>query len=137
MKRSYLVNDTLYLKLRPARVKTWELDEQYSIGIEDEDVESGSSVTTWLRLPAGTTTDFASVPWFGRWLIPQVGRNTIGSIVHDALYRQPKLRDELKLNRADADRLLYDLSRLHGMLWLRARLMWLAVRVGAKGSWRV
>src|SRR5437764_1311818 len=39
-----------------------------------------------ITVPAGFVTDFASVPWYARWLISVLGRHSIPAIVHDYLY---------------------------------------------------
>lgn len=36
-------------------------------------------------VPRGFLTDYASVPWYGRWLVPKVGRYNRASVVHDYL----------------------------------------------------
>ncbi len=37
-------------------------------------------------VPSGFVTDFASVPWYGRWFINVLGKHSIPAIVHDYLY---------------------------------------------------
>ncbi|MEM8864070.1 MAG: DUF1353 domain-containing protein [Planctomycetota bacterium] len=52
---------------------------------------------TNITVPAGTRTDFASVPWFFRRLFPQVGGYSRAALFHDQLYI------EGKVSRAQAD----------------------------------
>lgn len=54
-------------------------------------------------IPAGFVTDFASVPRFFWRLIPPTGRYTRAAVVHDFLYRTPRL-----CTRAQADAVLYE-----------------------------
>ena len=42
--------------------------------------------TKTIRVPQGTRTDFSSVPWCLRWLVPRIGRHAEASVVHDYLY---------------------------------------------------
>ena len=41
-----------------------------------------------IRVPKGTITDFASVPWGLRWLVPQMGRYNPATVLHDHLCRR-------------------------------------------------
>lgn len=50
-----------------------------------EDVIYQYDSESW-KVPAGTSTDFASIPWFGRWLLPKWGRYGWAAILHDFLY---------------------------------------------------
>ena len=43
-----------------------------------------------LRVPKGTVTDFASVPWGLRWLVPQMGRYNPATVLHDHLCQRKK-----------------------------------------------
>lgn len=52
--------------------------------VEDLTYECGLLGET-LLVPAGYTTDFASVPWFCRRMFPQDGPWTLAAIVHDML----------------------------------------------------
>lgn len=47
-------------------------------------------VTSFHRIvvPAGYTTDYASVPWGFRWLMPQQGRYSRAAVLHDWLCDQ-------------------------------------------------
>ena len=75
-----------------------------------------------IAVPAGFTTDFASVPRFLWFLFPRdVGRRA--SVVHDYLYRGgPR-------SRREADRIFYAALRAEGVAAWRAALMWLGVRL--------
>lgn len=78
-------------------------------------------------IPAGYTTDFASVPQPLWWLIPPNGRSVNPSVVHDYLY------DNRIGTRKEAD--LFFLKELKNLvpLW-QAYTMFYFVRIFA-GSW--
>ncbi len=52
---------------------------------------SGESIT----VPAGFQTDFASIPWFARWLFPISGKVAKAALLHDymLLLNDPRASD--------------------------------------------
>ena len=58
----------------------WIVDHDYRIEC------TRGNTTTKLVVPKGTPTNLASVPWFGRILVPVSGKHTEASIVHDFCY---------------------------------------------------
>jgi hypothetical protein len=80
---------------------------------------------------AGFVWDGASIPRaFWRLGHPLEGHVQGPALCHDAAYASEWVR------RADADRMLYDMLRLSGVCWAKARTYWLAVRVGGWAVWR-
>ena len=51
----------------------------YQVGTEN----SGKAIT----VRKGFETDFASIPWFARWLISPSGLHAKAALIHDGLYR--------------------------------------------------
>jgi hypothetical protein len=88
-------------------------------------------------VPAGFTTDFASVPRiFWRVIGPPTGFGHgagygKAAVIHDFLYSEPNGR-----TRAQCDRVFLDVMEDVGVSPMRRRLMWLAVRVGGWSPWR-
>ena len=86
------------------------------------------------RVPAGFTTDLASVPtWlplFLRYLFRDQLRTAWAAILHDWLYT------EQKLPRATCDALFYEALIASGETGVGAWAMWLGVRAGGWRSWR-
>lgn len=77
-----------------------------------------------IEVPAGFTTDFASVP---RWpltfaLLGQYGN--AAAVLHDWLYSSGQL------SREAADRVFLNALRSSGIARWRAYLMWAGVRIG-------
>ncbi len=78
-----------------------------------------------IRVPKGTVTDFASVPWGLRWLVPQMGRYNPATVLHDYLCQYKKC------SRFMADALFRDaMAVLRVPLWRRV-LMYDGVRAYA------
>lgn len=53
-------------------------------------LESFTAVTEvagTITVAAGYTTDFASIPFFARWIIPQCGHSARGAVLHDWMLR--------------------------------------------------
>lgn len=80
-------------------------------------------------VPAGSGTDFASVPRVFVWLLPRYGRYTKAAILHDHLWRDLATKGEISW--IDADALFQRAMRDLGVPFLRRWLMWTAVRWAA------
>ena len=85
-----------------------------------------------IEVPAGFVTDFGSVPWWGRWLVPRWGwKWTKAYVIHDYLYRtQPE-----GWTRKDADGLMRRIHREEGAGALKRNVAWMAVRLGGWRPW--
>lgn len=100
-------------------------------------------VYRWLRkdvhvtIPAGTFTDFASIPRLFRWLIPVNGRHRLPAILHDYLYGSGgELPCGVQYTREEADQEFYTAMRHQGVRRLKALVMYRAVRVFGGLFWR-
>ena len=78
-----------------------------------------------ITIPAGTLTDFSSIPWFGRILV-RWSKVDIAGVVHDWLYQTAFT------SRARADRIwrLVANAGEHHANSFQAWAGWLALRVG-------
>jgi len=76
-------------------------------------------------VPAGATTDFASVPAVCTWLVPVLGLWTLAAIVHDHLYSTQQV------TAIEADGILRRICREQGVPTVTRWLIWTAVRLGA------
>lgn len=81
-------------------------------------------------VPAGFVTDDYSVPRFAWWLIPPSGIADESAVLHDWLYRSKVLP------RSEADALFLEAMLSQKIAPLRARLIWLGVRLGGHFAWR-
>src|SRR3954451_8276838 len=79
-------------------------------------------------VPAGFSTDFASVPQPLTWLVPRYGRYTKAAILHDYLWG---LCRNGEVDWADRDGLLRRAMRKLDVPFLPPWLMWGAVRLAA------
>ncbi len=78
-------------------------------------------------VPAGMSTDFASVPRPFVWLLPPYGAYTNAAVLHDYL-----CRPEAGVSRADADGLFRRAMRELDVPVIRRWMMWAAVRLGSR-----
>lgn len=96
--------------------------------------------------PQGMIFDLASIPPFFRSMISNDDyRIRRPAAIHDAMYlfqghMPPFLHNGKKYNgriltRAQADRIFYDALREEGVSWMKAKLMYLAVRIGGAHVW--
>jgi len=85
---------------------------------------------TKIVVPAGFTTDLASVPRIFQSIIPKLGHHIRPAIVHDYCYE-----GFTNLTRKEADEMFLEGMQETKVSWLRRNTMWLAVRVGGRGLW--
>ena len=87
-----------------------------------EDIVIRLGVDLAITVPAGTKTDFASIPAAARWLIRREGTDVAG-LVHDHLYRSGRVRRQI------ADGILYALCRDAGVSPTRCLILFAAVAI--------
>lgn len=82
------------------------------------------------RVPQSYITDFASIPWLVRGLIPAFGRHAKAAVVHDWLYAvgEPDMR-------ARADRVFLHALRELKVAWFKRLILYTAVRLGGGGGY--
>lgn len=97
--------------------RRWQLVEGFEYHVGDY------PSTDVITVPAGTITDFASVPQPLWGILPPWGKYGKAAVVHDWLYRQ-KSR-----SRKDADAVFLEAMAVLGVPRWQRRLMWLGVRV--------
>lgn len=96
-----------------------------------------------LHIPAGTTTDLASVP---RFLWPLIAPMELGGIgcplIHDWIYRHRGLPGErrawtpaVRVSRRAADRIFREAMRAAGVGWVKRWVAWAGVRLGGWVPW--
>lgn len=83
------------------------------------------------EVPAGFTTDFASVPRVFVWLLPRYGQWTQAAVLHDYLWDRAEAGE---MSKFDADGIFNRALRELGVPYLRRWVMWTAVRWAA-GPW--
>ena len=76
-----------------------------------------------ITVPAGSETDFASVPRPFVWLVPRYGLYTPAAILHDYLCRSKSVP------KAECDRIFREAMNDLKVAFLRRWIMWAAVRV--------
>lgn len=83
-----------------------------------------------ITIPAGTLTDFSSIPWFGRFLV-RWSKVDIAGVVHDWLYQTAFT------SRARADEIwrLVAIAGEHHANAFQGWTGWLALRVSGWSAW--
>lgn len=109
---------------------------RYDVGAEG----SGEVIT----VPAGATTDLASIPFPARGIFPPDGPWAKAAVIHDWLYvtRGTCFRDGFNgrtrakpYTRAEADGILREAMQVLGVSAFARGVIWSAVRLGGKGGW--
>ena len=81
-------------------------------------------------IPAGTTTDFASIPRTFWSIFPPFGRYIRAAILHDYCYQNGLF------SRKIADRLFFEEMMKDGVAQWKSILMWKAVRLFGKQAYK-
>ena len=87
-----------------------------------------------ITVPAGFSTDLASIPQFLQNLIPKEGRYNRPAVVHDYLYGSQVFKGRM-ITRKQADQVLLEAMRAAGVDWDRAQVIYLGVRIGGWIWW--
>ena len=82
-------------------------------------------------IPAGFTTDLASIPRWATPIVPKLGHHLQPAVAHDWCYEN-KIPG---LSRETADMMFYQGMLCQGVRKTRAMLMYRAVRLGGRGLW--
>lgn len=100
-----------------------------------------------ITVPYLFVTDFASIPWFARWLIKSWGRHTNAAVIHDYCYRggQPDTtvmegpviqQLSIPLSRKNADMIMLEaMTVMNVKPWRRQCIYW-GLRIGGWWAWR-
>jgi len=87
-----------------------------------------------ITVEKGFETDLASIPKFIRSIVdPSAPYIKEPAVVHDWIYRGYTAKT---FNRKDADRLFYRGMRSNGISWIKAKIMYWAVRLFGVSSWK-
>lgn len=89
---------------------------------------------TWIvKVPPGFRTDFASIPKMFQSIISPVGKWSMAALFHDYIYSK---EFEGNISRKQADDMFYVLMRHCHTAKVTAWVMWAAVRMFGKWSWK-
>jgi hypothetical protein len=99
-------------------------DVVYHVGKEDSVV--------FVRVPAGTLTDFASIPRLVQVLIPKdIGRRA--AIVHDYLYQETG--GKWAFSRKECDEIFLEALNVLKVRWITRTILYTGVRIGGWYPW--
>jgi len=107
-------------------LRTQRLDDGRRVLLADFSVEVYGMV---INVPAGTETDYSSIPSLASWIV-RWSKVDIAGVVHDWLYRYP-----LDLTRKEIDHIWYLLALQGGATETQARLCYLGLRIGGWKPW--
>ena len=90
-------------------------------------------------VPVGFISDFASIPWWIRWLIPKMGKYNRSSVVHDFLYQYGRLRKDdphSEITQEVADLIYKKLMEAQKVANWRKWTQWKGLRIGGFKQWK-
>lgn len=122
------------LLLAPLRPGWWRLNVPFMYELP---AALGYPADEIVVVPAGFECDLDSVPRLplAYWLAK--GRTVTAAVVHDWLYKSGRLhRGGPAITRAEADRIFLAAMRDEGVAWRHRVLIYAAVRVAGRRSWR-
>jgi hypothetical protein len=89
-----------------------------------------------IAVPAGFVSDLASVPWLFRRGFPRFGPWNAAAVIHDYLYAAGAVGG-FDISKEYADRVFLALMLFNPKCSrVKARFMYMGVRIGALGVWR-
>ena len=123
--------DPLIVRVTQREQRPFRLERAFSYAVGDENGKRR------VQVPEGFETDFASVPFGFRWLVPVVGRHGKAAVLHDAMYRGKAhlLGDWPGFDRRMADAVFFEAMTVLGVRPWRKWLIWLAVRAFGWTAW--
>jgi hypothetical protein len=106
---------TTPLKFRKTRIilkglPCYEITEkfEYRVGSYDKPI-------VIITVPQGFITDFASIPWFFRWIFKPQGTYSKAAVIHDYLIETLKISKEMIYTRRVADTIFYEAMLVSGV----------------------
>lgn len=101
-------------------------DNEFRFEIHEKPFEYYTSNQEIVSVPVGFKTDFASVPWFFRRIIPATGKYNEATVIHDYLCY---LSNRMQYNRRKADRVFHDAMIDLGVYKYKALIIYFGVRI--------
>lgn len=112
--------------------RRWKLLEEFDYFIGD--VDSSESVS----VPAGTVTDFASIPRPLWNILPPWGKYGKAAVIHDFMYSQHQITSngkQVDIERKQADDIFLEAMKVLGVGTITRYAMYYAVRVFGHRPW--
>ena len=83
-------------------------------------------------IPIGFKTDFASIPWYVRWLIKVNGKHRLAALLHDYLYSVCGDIGFNQLTRNQCDTLFLNEMKNANVKYIKRYVMYWGVRIGGR-----
>ena len=112
--------------------KRWRLHEGFTYRCRTPGGTRGDWIT--VTVPTGFVTDFASVPKIFQSILPAWGKYGKAAVVHDYLYQATGIHHWL--TRKMADDIFYGAMVASGTKPWKAKVMYWAVRLFGRYSWK-
>ena len=111
----------------------WRIFEPFTYHIGEPNSD------TFVSVPRGFVTDFASIPR-GLWNVwpPAAGKHSKPAVIHDVCYTRGYVergQHRITISRKDADDILKEAMAVTGVNWLSRQLIYAGVRLGGGPAW--
>jgi hypothetical protein len=106
-----------------SRLALYELVEPFRVSVVMQGDGGTSNALVRVAVPRGFVTNFASIPWFFRRILPPDGPWQQAAVVHDYLYSRPDV------SRFLADAIFRELMPECEVCWWQRVVMFYAVRL--------
>lgn len=137
--------DDLYTKWLPKEKwwhkQRWQVTKEFRFYLHDPAIH-GTENNKFSIINKGTITDLASIPVMLRWLVPKVGMDSQGAIVHDDIYQNGYMwieqGDEISkvvVSQKTADDAYYEAMRVLKTLKVRREAIYNGLRLGGFVVW--
>ena len=124
------------LKLEYIDGRTWKVDAEFRYEAELRyENPTQRLVKAPIVVPAGTLTDFASIPRFFWRVLPPTGEYGKAAVVHDYLYQNIGRVGERELSREQCDLVFREAMRCLGVSPWKRQAMYQAVRMFGWKAW--
>lgn len=117
--------------------RIWKVTAEFDYALSWLDLPNRADPTQpIIRVPAGFTTDFASIPREFWAILPPTGKYGKAAVIHDYLYVMGGDigRGWAKFTKKDADRIFYEAMGVLGVNQFVRWTMWKAVSAFGKGA---
>jgi len=136
---NHITQANLFLEFldNPPDGKHFRLTKDFECHIIVRSAKSGRQFQKEITVPAGTATDFASIPPLFRVFLPRVGRYGKATVIHD-YYCDQCISEQYPSNkRKRADKLFRDAMENLDVPGFQRKLMFWAVRIwGQLSEWK-
>lgn len=115
--------------------KVQQIDADHWKLLEDLDYKVGNNDNEMVTVPAGTITDFASIPRIFWNIFPPFGKYSSASVIHDFLYSLQGKYEDRNYSRKKCDQIFLEAMQVMKVNWFTRHTMYRAVRMFGGFAW--